>query len=89
MIRLFAGAAILMFAGATLVLSDFRLFKTQSLSARVSPYLPGGRSLRDRELLSLETFGQLLRPLAEASGALAARIFGVSEEHPRQLRRVH
>jgi len=89
MIRLFAGAAILMFVGATLVLSEFRLFKTQSLSARVSPYLPGGSSRRNREVLSLETFGQLLRPLAEASGALAARIFGVSEELPRRLRRVH
>lgn len=89
MIRLLAAAALLMFVGMTLVLSEFRLFKTQSLSARVSPYLPGGRTTRNRELLSLESFGQLLRPLAEASGALTARVFGVSEELPRRLRRVH
>lgn len=89
MIRLVAAAALLMFVGFTLVLSEFRLFKTQSLSARVSPYLPGGRTTRNRELLSLESFGQLLRPLAEASGALTARVFGVSEELPRRLRRVH
>lgn len=89
MIRLFAASCLLLFIGSTLVLSELRLFKTKSLSARVSPYLPGGRSVRTREPLSLESFGELLRPLAEASGALAARVFGVSEELPRRLRRVH
>jgi tight adherence protein C len=88
-IRLLAAAALLFFVGATLVLSEFRLFRSQSLANRVSPYLPGGRSATNRGLLSLESFGQLLRPLAEASGALAARVFGVSEELPRRLRRVH
>lgn len=89
MIRLFAAAALLLFIGATLLLSELRFFKTQSLAARVSPYLPGGRATRSTELLSLESFSQLLRPLAEASGAVAARVFGVSEELPRRLRRVH
>lgn len=89
MMRLFAAAGLLLFVGATLLLSEFRFFKSQSLAARVSPYLPGGRSARSTELLSLESFSQLLRPLAEASGAVAARVFGVSEELPRRLRRVH
>ncbi len=89
MIRLLAGAAMLFFVGITLVLSEFRLFRSQSLANRVGPYLPGGRSSTNKELLSLESFGQLLRPLAEASGSLAARVFGVSEELPRRLRRVH
>ncbi len=89
MIRLLAAAALLFFVGATLVLSEFRLFRSQALANRVSPYLPGGRSTTNRGLLSLESFGQLLRPLAEASGALGARVFGVSEELPRRLRRVH
>ena len=89
MIRLLAGASILLFVGVTLILSEFRLFKNQSLSARVSPYLPGERSGRSRELLSLESFGDLLRPLSEAVGGIAARVFGISEELPRRLRRVH
>ncbi len=89
MIRLLAAAALLFFVGSTLVLSEFRLFRSQSLANRVGPYLPGGGSTSNRGLLSLESFGQLLRPLAEASGALAARVFGVSEELPRRLRRVH
>lgn len=80
---------MLLFVGATLVLSEFRLFKNQSLTARVSPYLPGERASRSREMLSLESFGELLRPLSEAVGGLAARIFGISEELPRRLRRVH
>jgi len=89
MIRLFAAAAMLFFVGATLVLSEFRFFRSRSLANRISPYLPGSRSTSSNELLSLESFGQLLRPMAEASGAVAARVFGVSEELPRRLRRVH
>lgn len=89
MIRLLAGSSILLFVGATLMLSELRPFRSRSLATRVSPYLPGGRIASSREILSLETFGQLLRPLAEAVGALAARVFGVSEELPRRLRRVH
>ena len=89
MIRLLAAAALALFVGTTLVLSELRMFRTRSLAVRISPYLPGGRASKARELLSLESFGELLRPLAEASGALAARVFGVSEELPRRLRRVH
>jgi tight adherence protein C len=89
MIRLFALATILLFVGATLMLSELRWFRNQSLAARISPYLPGTRLPARSELLSVESFGALLRPLAEASGAVAARLFGVSEELPRRLRRVH
>lgn len=89
MIRLFAAATILLFIGATLILSEFRFFRNRSLASRVSPYLPGGTLRRRQELLSLETFSELLRPLAESLGALTARLFGVSEELPRRLRRVH
>lgn len=89
MIRLIAGAAILLFVGTTLVLSELRPFRHQTLAARVSPYLPGGRTSATRGLLSLETFGQLLGPLSEVIGAAAAKVFGVNEELPRRLRRVH
>lgn len=89
MIRLFAASAILLFIGLILVLSEFRIFRSRTLANRVSPYLPGGTTRKSQELLSLETFGELLRPLAEAIGAFTARTFGVSEELPRRLRRVH
>lgn len=59
------------------------------MAARVSPYLHGDRGPRSAELLSLESFGQLLRPLAEVVGSVGARVFGISEELPRRLRRVH
>jgi len=61
--RIFAASAMLLFVGATLVLSEFRLFKTRSLAARISPYLPGERLTRGGEVLSVESFGQLPRRL--------------------------
>jgi len=89
MIRLIAAATILLFVGATLLLSELRYFRSRTLASRVSPYLPGGSLLRRQELLSLESFNELLRPLAQAVGSITARVFGVSEELPRRLRRVH
>ena len=89
MIRLVAAATLLLFIGATLLLSEVRFFRSRTLASRVSPYLPGGSLRRRQELLSLESFGELLRPLAEAVGSVTARLFGVSEELPRRLRRVH
>ena len=89
MIRILAAAAILSFVGITLLLSELRFFRSRTLASRVSPYLPGGTNRKRQELLSLETFGELLRPLAEALGALMSKTFGVSEELPRRLRRVH
>ncbi len=87
--RIYAASAMLLFVGATLVLSEFRFFKTRSLAARISPYLPGERLTRGGEVLSVESFGQLLKPLSEAVGGIGARVFGISEELPRRLRRVH
>ena len=55
----------------------------------ISPYLPGDRLSRRSGLLSIESFGELLGPLSESIGGLAARLFGISEELPRRLRRVH
>ncbi len=89
MIRLIAAASILFFIGTTLILSELRPFRHQALATRVSPYLPGGRRTSNRGLLSLESFGQLLAPLSELIGDSAAKIFGVSEELSRRLRRVH
>lgn len=89
MTRLIAAATIALFVGLILILSEFRFFRSRSLASRVSPYLPGGTTRNAQELLSLESFGELLRPLAELLGALTAKVFGVSEELPRRLRRVH
>ncbi|MBT8207878.1 MAG: hypothetical protein HKN94_09545 [Acidimicrobiales bacterium] len=89
MIRLIAASVLLFFVGTTLVLSEIRWFRARSLATLISPYLPGGRRNRASELFSMESFGELLRPAAQAIGGLAARLFGVSEELPRRLRRVH
>jgi len=88
-IRLVAAASILLFVGSALVLSEFRWFRVRPLAARLSPYIPGGRVRGRSDLLSAESLGELLRPLAQALGTATARVFGVSEELPRRLRRVH
>ncbi len=89
MTRLIAAATIAFFFGLVLILSELRFFRSRSLAARISPYLPGGTTRTAQELLSLESFSELFRPVAEVLGALTAKVFGVSEELPRRLRRVH
>ena len=85
MTRLIAAAALLGFAGSTLVLSELRWFNSKSLVSRIAPYLPGTSAPLSSELLSVEGFRELLRPLALSLGAVAARVFGVDEELPRRL----
>ncbi len=87
--RLYAAALLCVFVGSTLLLSELRTFRTRPLAARLSPYLPAGDRWESQEFLSIESFRALLRPLAELIGSITARLFGVSEELPRRLRRVH
>lgn len=89
MIRLLAIASILLFLGTTLLLSEWRWFRHRSLGTRINPYLPGGGHRLSSDMFSFDSFGELLRPAAEVVGSVAARLFGVSEELPRRLRRVH
>jgi tight adherence protein C len=88
--QLVAVAALALFAGSTLLLSRIRWFRRRPLVDRVAPYVPGGAALRSTSvLLSAETFGQVIGPLARAVGGRIARAVGVTEALAVRLERVH
>lgn len=88
--RLFVLSGLVMWVGATLVLSQVRWFSRPSLTARLQPYAPGGtvESVRTG-LLSVESFRDVIGPLSRRLGERVARLFGVSEELALRLERIH
>lgn len=89
-LRLLAIAALGTWAGATLLLSQLRWFARPSLTERLRLYVPGGLGDESRTgLLSLETFRDVVAPLARAVGERVAAIFGVTEELSVRLERIH
>lgn len=83
-------AGLMLWAGLTLLLAQVRWFSRRPLAARVGPYLPGGMGRRTRAgLLSVESFREAVGPLARSLGSQFSRLFGVSEDLDRRLRRVH
>jgi tight adherence protein C len=89
-VQLVAVAALALFAGSTLLLSRIRWFRRRPLVDRVAPYVPGGAAVRSTSvLLSAETFGQVVGPLARAVGGRVARAVGVTEALAVRLERVH
>ena len=88
--RIVVVAALVGGAGSTLVLSELRWFNRRPLSERIQPYVPGGWQLSRRQgLLSVETFRDVVRPLAVAMGSLLGQVFGVREDLARRLMRIH
>jgi tight adherence protein C len=72
--QLLAVAALALFAGSTLLLSHIRWFRRRPLADRLAPYVPGGSTARSTGILvSAETFGRVIGPLARAVGERVAR----------------
>jgi tight adherence protein C len=87
--QLLAAAALALFAGSTLLLSRIRWFRRRPLVDRLAPYVPGGWTARSSSiLLSAETFGQVVGPLARAVGERVARLVGVTEALALRLERI-
>lgn len=84
-------AGLLGWIGATLALSPLRWFRRRTLTDRLRRYEPGGLATPDagRGLLSVETFSEVVGPLARAAGERLARLFGVNEDLGLRLERVH
>lgn len=83
-------ASLLTAVGVTLVLSELRWFSRRPLGERIQPYVPGGWQRSSRQgLLSVETFRDVVRPLAVAIGGLLGQVFGVREDLARRLLRIH
>ncbi len=87
--QLLALAALALFVGSTLLLSHIRWFRRRPLVDRLAPYVPGGSTARSTGILvSAETFGQVIGPLARAVGERMARAVGVTEALAVRLERV-
>ena len=88
--RLLVLSGLVLWVGATLVLSELRWFARPPLVQRLRPYVTGG--MADQQgagLFSVESFGQVIGPLCLAAGERLARLLGVSEELGVRLRRIH
>lgn len=90
MTLLLVASALLLWVGVTLLLTELRWFSRRPLSERLGPYVPGGMARPPAMgILSVESFREAVGPLAQALGSQFSRLFGVSEELDRRLRRVH
>ena len=88
--QILALAALALFAGSTLLLSELRWFRRRPLVDRLAPYVPGGHGAQRRgAIMSAASFGQVIGPLARAIGESVARVFGVTEALALRLERVH
>jgi tight adherence protein C len=86
--RIVLPAAVVCWCGATLLLSQLRWFSRPSLVERLRPYAShGGGS--SGGALSLESFRDVLGPMARAIGTRLSQLFGISEELSLRLRRIH
>jgi pilus assembly protein TadC len=88
-VKLAVLAGLLAWPGAVLLLSEARWFSRRPLVDRLRPYAPGARGAEVRGVLSVDSFRDVIGPLAREVGERLSRIFGVSEELSTRLARVH
>lgn len=84
--RSVVAAGVLVWLGATLLLSSWPRFSRVSLQERLQPFHP---SVGPRPVRRAQSAAELLVPLTESIGARLAALFGVSEPVERRLRRIH
>jgi Flp pilus assembly protein TadB len=90
MSRLLAGSTVVLWIGATLLLSQVRWFHRRPLTARLRPYEPGGMAgVPSNGLLTVPSLRDVLGPMARDTGARLAGLLGVNEELAIRLQRVH
>jgi tight adherence protein C len=87
--RLEVLAALALWPGTVLVFSELRWFRRRPLADRLRPYAPAARGPENPGLLSVESFRDVIGPLARDAGERLSRLFGVSEELSARLVRIH
>src|SRR5436309_2337402 len=88
--RILIPSALVLWVGSTLLLSHVRWFARAPMVERLRPYALGGMSTSTRNgLLSVESFRDVVGPLARGIGERLARLLGVSEELATKLERIH
>ena len=90
-VRVAVLCGLAVWVGATLVLSQLRWFSRPPLVDRLRPYSPAGMGgpTRRGAILSVDSFRDVVRPLARSLGERVAKLFGVSEELGVRLERIH
>jgi tight adherence protein C len=90
LIRLGIGIGLLVWLGVTLLLSEWRRFSRPSLAERLQPYSPlGVESERGNGILSMESFREMIAPMAQMIGDRVAALLGVDEPLRLRLQRIH
>ena len=90
MSRVIVAATLVSWIGATLLLSDLRWIRRPTMADRLRPYAP--RSPLDHRrvgVLSVNSFREVIAPLARTTGEQLARTLGISEELSVRLQRIH
>ncbi len=88
--RVAVAYGLVLWAGATLVLSQLRWFARPSLVDRLRPYSPGGLGQRGRgPVLSVESLRDVVGPLCRGLGERVSRALGVTEDLAVRLERLH
>jgi Flp pilus assembly protein TadB len=86
--RLAVASALVLWAGVTLLLSQLRWFNRRPLVQRLQPYtIIGGNG--SSGIGSVDSFREVMTPLATHVGARVATAFGVDEDVATRLRRIH
>jgi hypothetical protein len=82
--------ALTAFVGLVLVLPAVPWFGRRALAERLRPYATGaGRRRGEAGILSVDSFREIVAPLAHRTGARVAAAFGVNEDLSVRLHRVH
>jgi pilus assembly protein TadC len=90
MTRIVVAAGLLVWIGATLMLSGWTRLSRPGLAERLRPFSPGGTTGSDPAgLFSVESVRDVIGPLARLCGDRLAALFGVTEPLANRLRRVH
>lgn len=88
--RLLVASGLMLWIGMTLLLSQVRWFARVPLTARLRPYVAGDTGDRtSRGLLSVESFREVVAPLASVVGERISSLLGVVEDAHTRLRRIH
>lgn len=90
MIRWLLPLGALLWVGCVLMLSELRWFARRPLEDRLRPYVPGGFQRSTRAgIFSVDTFREVVGPLAASVGDTIGRVFGVHDDLDTRLRRYH
>lgn len=89
MSRVLVAAGLLLWVGATMVLSAMARFSRPTLAERLRPFTPGTSAQPSGGVLSVESFRDLLSPLARYAGDRLSAVFGVVESVEIRLLRIH